>query len=82
MKEQDLCNKIMAKILENYNTLFEIEYIKNDNQRHDKQARLIVVKEASCKNSLPILLTKGSEKEMLKPSPKAKFRVLDPKVQE
>ncbi|XP_008583561.1 PREDICTED: protein FAM13A-like, partial [Galeopterus variegatus] len=73
MKEQDLCNKIMAKILENYNTLFEVECTENDNQRCENLARLIIVKEASCKNSLPILLTKGLERDMLKPSPKAKI---------
>lgn len=44
MKEQDLCNKIMAKILENYNTLFEVEYVENDTQRCENRARLIIVK--------------------------------------
>nr|XP_040149022.1 protein FAM13A isoform X3 [Ictidomys tridecemlineatus] len=44
MKEQDLCNKIMAKILENYNTLFEVAYTENDNQRCENLARLIIVK--------------------------------------
>uniref|UniRef100_A0A8C8YRT9 Family with sequence similarity 13 member A n=1 Tax=Prolemur simus TaxID=1328070 RepID=A0A8C8YRT9_PROSS len=73
MKEQDLCNKIMAKILENYNTLFEVEYTENDNQRCENLARLIIVKEASCKNSLPIVLTKGLERDMPKPSPKTKI---------
>ncbi|XP_032961553.1 protein FAM13A isoform X5 [Rhinolophus ferrumequinum] len=71
MKEQDLCNKIMAKILENYNTLFEVEYTENDNQRYENRVRLIIVKEASCKNSLPILLTK--DLDMPKLSPKTKI---------
>lgn len=44
MKEQDFCNKIMAKILENYNTLFEVEYTEIDNQRCENRARLIIVK--------------------------------------
>nr|XP_055240632.1 protein FAM13A isoform X5 [Gorilla gorilla gorilla] len=44
MKEQDLCNKIMAKILENYNTLFEVEYTENDHLRCEDLARLIIVK--------------------------------------
>uniref|UniRef100_A0A2K5NE14 Family with sequence similarity 13 member A n=1 Tax=Cercocebus atys TaxID=9531 RepID=A0A2K5NE14_CERAT len=44
MKEQDLCNKIMAKILENYNTLFEVEYTENDQPRCENLARLIIVK--------------------------------------
>uniref|UniRef100_A0A8D2D3R2 Family with sequence similarity 13 member A n=1 Tax=Sciurus vulgaris TaxID=55149 RepID=A0A8D2D3R2_SCIVU len=73
MKEQDLCNKIMAKILENYNTLFEVEYTENDNQRCENLSRLIIVKEASCKNSLPILLTKDLERDMPKSSPKARI---------
>uniref|UniRef100_A0A8C3X5H4 Family with sequence similarity 13 member A n=1 Tax=Catagonus wagneri TaxID=51154 RepID=A0A8C3X5H4_9CETA len=73
MKEQDLCNKIMAKILENYNTLFEVEFMENDNQRCENLARLIIVKEASCKNSLPILLTKDFERDAQKPSPKTKI---------
>uniref|UniRef100_A0A2K5NDS8 Family with sequence similarity 13 member A n=1 Tax=Cercocebus atys TaxID=9531 RepID=A0A2K5NDS8_CERAT len=73
MKEQDLCNKIMAKILENYNTLFEVEYTENDQPRCENLARLIIVKEASYKNSLPILLTRGLEKDMPKPPPKTKI---------
>ncbi|XP_077858130.1 protein FAM13A isoform X6 [Macaca mulatta] len=73
MKEQDLCNKIMAAILENYNTLFEVEYTENDQPRCENLARLIIVKEASYKNSLPILLTRGLEKDMPKPPPKTKI---------
>ncbi|XP_007997439.2 protein FAM13A isoform X5 [Chlorocebus sabaeus] len=73
MKEQDLCNKIMAKILENYNTLFEVEYTENDQPRYENLARLIIVKEASYKNSLPILLTRGLERDMPKPPPKTKI---------
>ncbi|XP_012293171.1 protein FAM13A isoform X5 [Aotus nancymaae] len=73
MKEQDLCNKIMAKILENYNTLFEVEYTENDHLRCENLARLIIVKEASYKNSLPILLTRGLERDMPKPPPKTKI---------
>ncbi|XP_070470412.1 protein FAM13A isoform X12 [Equus przewalskii] len=73
VKEQDLCNKIMAKILENYNTLFEVEYTENDNQRCESLARLIIVKEASCQNSLPMLLTKDLEREMQKPCPKTRI---------
>ncbi|KAF4019791.1 hypothetical protein G4228_011543 [Cervus hanglu yarkandensis] len=71
VKEQDLCNKIMAKILENYNTLFEVECMENDNQRCENLARLIIVKEANCKN---ILLTKDFERDAQKPSPKTKIR--------
>ncbi|XP_016863114.1 protein FAM13A isoform X7 [Homo sapiens] len=73
MKEQDLCNKIMAKILENYNTLFEVEYTENDHLRCENLARLIIVKEVYYKNSLPILLTRGLERDMPKPPPKTKI---------
>ncbi|XP_077738980.1 protein FAM13A isoform X4 [Canis aureus] len=74
MKEQDICNKIMAKLLENYNTLFEVEHTENDNQRYENLARLIIVKEASCKNPLPnILLTKDLERDMQKPSLKTRI---------
>ncbi|XP_024784438.2 protein FAM13A isoform X3 [Pan paniscus] len=73
MKEQDLCNKIMAKILENYNTLFEVEYTENDHLRCENLARLIIVKEVCYKNSLPILLTRGLERDMPKPPPKTKI---------
>ncbi|ELW70191.1 Protein FAM13A [Tupaia chinensis] len=73
MKEQDICNRIMAKILENYNTLFEVECTENDNQRCENVARLILVKEASSKSSLPIFLTRGLERDMPKSSPKGKI---------
>lgn len=43
MKEQDICNKIMANLLENYNTLFEVEYTGNDDQRCENMARIIIV---------------------------------------
>ncbi|XP_023606192.1 protein FAM13A isoform X4 [Myotis lucifugus] len=73
MKEQDLCNKIMATILENYNTLFEVEHTGNDNQSYENPTKLIIVKEASYKNSTPILLTKDLERDVQKPSPKTKI---------
>lgn len=63
---------IMAKILENDNTLFEVEYSEN-NQRCENQAKLIIVKVASCKNSLPILLTKDLDRDMQKPAPNTKI---------
>ena len=44
MKEQDLCNKIMATILEKYNTLFEVECTESDNQRCENQMKLVIVK--------------------------------------
>ncbi|XP_065453567.1 protein FAM13A isoform X10 [Chrysemys picta bellii] len=46
MKEQEICNKIMAKMLENYNTLFELEHTKKDDENHacEELARIILVK--------------------------------------
>lgn len=44
MKQQDIYNKIMVKILENYHSLFEVEYSENDNQRCENLTRLIIVK--------------------------------------
>ncbi|XP_076998984.1 protein FAM13A isoform X2 [Tamandua tetradactyla] len=73
MKEQDLCNKIMAKILENYNTLFEVEYTKYDNWKCENLARLIRVKEASFENSLPIIVSKDLGRDTQKPSPRTKI---------
>ncbi|XP_066042483.1 protein FAM13A isoform X3 [Chamaea fasciata] len=32
IKEQEICNKIMTKMLENYNTLFELEGLKKDEE--------------------------------------------------
>lgn len=72
MKEQDLCNKIMAKILENYSTLFEVECADHEDQKCENLTKLLIVKEASHKNSLPIVLTKDLEKDVPKPSPQTK----------
>ncbi|NWR08646.1 FA13A protein, partial [Paradoxornis webbianus] len=41
IKEQDICNKIMTKMLENYNTLFELEGLKKD---EEDLARITLVK--------------------------------------
>nr|XP_051675527.1 protein FAM13A isoform X5 [Oryctolagus cuniculus] len=73
MKEQDLCNKIMAKILENYSTLFEVECADHEDQKCENLTKLLIVKEASHKNSLPIVLTKDLEKDVPKPSPQTKI---------
>ncbi|XP_048189639.1 protein FAM13A isoform X3 [Perognathus longimembris pacificus] len=74
MKEQDLCNKIMAEILENYQTLFEVEYTESDSQQCESLPRHILVKvskEASCQNTLSFLFTQ--DLQMPKSSPKAKI---------
>ncbi|CAM4657250.1 protein FAM13A isoform X1 [Lepidochelys kempii] len=74
MKEQEICNKIMAKMLENYNTLFELEHTKKDDENHacEELARIILVK-ASCEQSLPISLTRALEREAPKSTPRSKI---------
>ncbi|XP_043401078.1 protein FAM13A isoform X5 [Chelonia mydas] len=74
MKEQEVCNKIMAKMLENYNTLFELEHTKKDDENHacEELARIILVK-ASCEQSLPINLTRALEREAPKSTPRSKI---------
>ncbi|XP_053795905.1 protein FAM13A isoform X4 [Vidua chalybeata] len=46
IKEQEICNKIMAKMLENYNTLFELEGLKKDEEKPvcEELAKIILVK--------------------------------------
>ncbi|XP_065489696.1 protein FAM13A isoform X5 [Caloenas nicobarica] len=46
IKEQEICNKIMTKILENYNTLFDLEGLKKDEEKPvcEELARIILVK--------------------------------------
>ncbi|KAM6402226.1 protein FAM13A isoform 4-T4 [Pluvialis apricaria] len=45
IKEQEICNKIMTKMLENYNTLFELEGLKKDEKPVcEELARIILVK--------------------------------------
>ncbi|XP_042663777.1 protein FAM13A isoform X2 [Tyto alba] len=46
IKEQEICNKIMTKMLENYNSLFELEGLKKDEEKPvcEELARIILVK--------------------------------------
>uniref|UniRef100_A0A8C3EMD8 Family with sequence similarity 13 member A n=2 Tax=Corvus moneduloides TaxID=1196302 RepID=A0A8C3EMD8_CORMO len=46
IKEQEICNRIMTKMLENYNTLFELEGLKKDEEKPvcEELARIILVK--------------------------------------
>ncbi|XP_014455872.2 protein FAM13A isoform X5 [Alligator mississippiensis] len=50
MKEQEICNTIMATMLENCHTLFELEHAKQDVEQHpcEELARIILVKIARC----------------------------------
>uniref|UniRef100_A0A8C3M0Z3 Family with sequence similarity 13 member A n=1 Tax=Chrysolophus pictus TaxID=9089 RepID=A0A8C3M0Z3_CHRPC len=46
IKEQEICNKIMTKMLESYNTLFELEGLKKEEEKPvcEELARIILVK--------------------------------------
>ncbi|XP_064272986.1 protein FAM13A isoform X6 [Passer domesticus] len=46
MKELEICNKIMTKMLESYNTLFELEGLKKDEEKPvcEELAKIILVK--------------------------------------
>ncbi|XP_048365051.1 protein FAM13A [Sphaerodactylus townsendi] len=74
MKEQEICNKIMAHLLEDYTSLFEWQLTKEEKEKHpcEELAKIILVKEASCQRTLPIILS-GCEREMPKPSPRNKI---------
>ncbi|XP_042728148.1 protein FAM13A isoform X4 [Lagopus leucura] len=44
IKEQEICNKIMTKMLENYNTLFELEGLKEEEKPAcEELARIILI---------------------------------------
>ncbi|XP_019408408.1 PREDICTED: protein FAM13A isoform X2 [Crocodylus porosus] len=75
MKEQEICNTIIARMLENCHTLFELEPTKQDAQQHpcEELARIILVKEANCEQSLPVNLTRALEREAPKASPRSKI---------
>ncbi|XP_015273466.1 PREDICTED: protein FAM13A-like [Gekko japonicus] len=53
MKEQEICNKIMAQMLEDYTTLFEWQLTKEETEKHpcEELAKIILVKfcRACCK---------------------------------
>lgn len=56
IKEQEICNKIMTKMLENYNTLFEFEGLKKDEEKPvcEELARIILVKVSICNISFSL----------------------------
>ncbi|XP_075005661.1 protein FAM13A isoform X7 [Calonectris borealis] len=64
IKEQEICNKIMTKMLENYNTLFELEGLKKDEEKPvcEELARIILVKMTKS-------TTEGSSQTCLVPQP-------------
>uniref|UniRef100_A0A8C6X8L2 Family with sequence similarity 13 member A n=1 Tax=Naja naja TaxID=35670 RepID=A0A8C6X8L2_NAJNA len=71
MKQQEICNKIMVHMLENYSPLFEWEQQKKEGGCKESP-KIILVKEACCKTSPPILL-KNLETEVPKPKPRTKI---------
>ncbi|XP_070587109.1 protein FAM13A-like isoform X1 [Erythrolamprus reginae] len=72
MKQQEICNKILVHMLDNYSPLFEWEHPKKEGGGGKEAPRIILVKEANCKTSPPILL-KSLETEAPKPKPRTKI---------
>ncbi|KAM6077064.1 protein FAM13A isoform 3-T3 [Chlamydotis macqueenii] len=70
IKEQEICNKIMTKMLENYNTLFELESLKKDEEKPvcEELARIILVKVT--KSTM-----EGSSQKCLMPQPDLSDRI-------
>ncbi|KAM4708836.1 protein FAM13A-like isoform 2-T2 [Discoglossus pictus] len=78
MKQQEMCNKIMAKLLEDYSKVFESEQTEIDGICKDSP-RIITVKE--CPVAQPPSSTAPLvEKETYSLSPHAKEAVLEPPV--
>ncbi|XP_025945929.1 protein FAM13A isoform X4 [Apteryx rowi] len=75
IKEQEICNKIMAKMLENYSTLFELEGLKKDEGKPacEELARIILVKEPTWEKSLSVSTTASLEREASKSAPTNKM---------
>ncbi|XP_028599404.2 protein FAM13A isoform X1 [Podarcis muralis] len=73
MKEQEICNKIMAQMLENYTALFEWEHPRKENEKRpcEDLAKIILVKEAGCKQT-PSLIQTSVDRELPKLSPRHK----------
>ncbi|XP_034777537.2 protein FAM13A-like isoform X1 [Acipenser ruthenus] len=69
MKEQDICNKIMAKLIENYRTIFESGEDKE--QPTEEISKVITVKEANF-NSPPSWKSAGIATEVPTPAPRKK----------
>uniref|UniRef100_A0A8C0II84 Family with sequence similarity 13 member A n=1 Tax=Bubo bubo TaxID=30461 RepID=A0A8C0II84_BUBBB len=79
IKEQEICNEIMTKMLENYNSLFELEGLKKDEEKPvcEELARIILVKVSisnisfSYRNS--IIITSSVKREASKSAPRNKM---------
>ncbi|XP_010221569.1 PREDICTED: protein FAM13A-like [Tinamus guttatus] len=74
IKEQEICNKIMTKMLENYSTLFDLEGFKKDEEKPacEELARIILVKEPTWEKSLSVNTTTSIERESSKSAPRNK----------
>ncbi|XP_062430198.1 protein FAM13A isoform X1 [Rhea pennata] len=75
IKEQEICNKIMTKMLENYSTLFELESLKKEEEKPpcEELARIILFKEPTWEKSLSVNTTTSLERKASKSAPKNKM---------
>ncbi|KAM9329531.1 protein FAM13A-like [Gastrophryne carolinensis] len=74
MKQQEICNKIMAKFLEEYTKLFECEHTEKDELCED-MARIITVKEYN--SDRPFIPIRSADIEVASKSPRRKVHSLD-----
>ncbi|XP_053522304.1 protein FAM13A isoform X4 [Artibeus jamaicensis] len=75
VKEQELCNKIMATILEKYNTLFEVECVENDNHRFENPMKLVIVKIPKSKSEGSIQVYRVPQPELSDGVPRVSLRL-------
>lgn len=50
IQEQNICNKIMAKFIQNYSTIFESDMGKGDLMQETEPANVIIVKVRVCQD--------------------------------
>ncbi|XP_068089328.1 protein FAM13A isoform X3 [Hyperolius riggenbachi] len=75
MKQQEICNKIVAKLLQDYSKFFECERVEKDGLCED-MARIITVKEYN--SDKPIIPIRASEIEVPSISPQLTVHSLEP----
>ncbi|XP_062379114.1 protein FAM13A isoform X3 [Sardina pilchardus] len=68
IQEQNICNKIMAKMIQNYSSIFETDMEKGSSMRETETANVIIVKEVQT-------ITLEREKSPYSPTPKARTPV-------
>ncbi|XP_072261608.1 protein FAM13A isoform X2 [Pyxicephalus adspersus] len=74
MKQQEICNKIVAKLLENYSKFFECELTEKDGLCKD-MARIITVKEYN--SDKPLIPARSAEIEIPSISPRIMVHSLE-----